>query len=101
MARRLEAYGSILAASPTRRNCNLDFSTANLNVAAAGAVLGWTSPVLPLLEKDGGPLGSPITSEQSSWIGSLVTIGAIAGSFVSGYLGERYIQVVIREQFAT
>jgi len=59
-------------------------------------VLGWTSPALPFLEKDGGPLGSPINSEQSSWIGSLVPLGAIIGSFISGYIGERYIQVAIR-----
>ncbi|EZA57783.1 Facilitated trehalose transporter Tret1 [Ooceraea biroi] len=43
-----------------------------------------------MLEKDGGPLGSPISSEQSSWIGSLVALGAIIGSFISGYLGERW-----------
>lgn len=52
-------------------------------------MLGWTSPILPYLEEDGGPLEKPITKDQSSWIGSLVAIGAIFGSFVAGYLGER------------
>ncbi|RLU25240.1 hypothetical protein DMN91_003333 [Ooceraea biroi] len=65
-------------------------AAGNLSVVATGAMLGWTSPILPMLEKDGGPLGSPISSEQSSWIGSLVALGAIIGSFISGYLGERW-----------
>lgn len=63
---------------------------ASLAVLATGAAVGWTSPILPQLEKNGGPLGSPISSDQSSWIGSLVAIGAICGSFVAGYLGEKF-----------
>lgn len=62
----------------------------NLCIVATGAMLGWTSPILPKLEKDGGPLGSPISSDESSWIGSLVALGTIPGSFAAGYLGERY-----------
>ncbi|EFN60596.1 Solute carrier family 2, facilitated glucose transporter member 8 [Camponotus floridanus] len=53
-------------------------------------MLAWTSPVLPNLEQDGGPLGSKITSEQSSWIASLMALGTIPGSFIAGYLGERW-----------
>jgi len=66
------------------------YITASLSVVATGAMMGWTSPVLPYLEKDGGPLESPISSEQSSWIGSLMALSAIFGSFVAGYLGEKY-----------
>lgn len=68
----------------------IDTITGNICIVATGAMLAWTSPVLPSLEKDGGPLGEKITSEQSSWIGSLVALGTIPGSFVAGYLGERY-----------
>ncbi|XP_018396374.1 PREDICTED: solute carrier family 2, facilitated glucose transporter member 8-like [Cyphomyrmex costatus] len=64
-------------------------AAGNLSVLATGVTMGWTSPVLPLLEKNGGPLGSKITSEQSSWIGSLMALSPIVGSFVAGYLGER------------
>ncbi|XP_024885552.1 facilitated trehalose transporter Tret1-like [Temnothorax curvispinosus] len=63
---------------------------ASLSVVAAGAAGAWTSPVLPQLLKDGGPLGSPISSEQSSWIGSLASIGAIFGTSVAGYLADRW-----------
>ncbi|XP_011869616.1 PREDICTED: solute carrier family 2, facilitated glucose transporter member 8-like [Vollenhovia emeryi] len=65
-------------------------AAANLSVLATGAAIGWTSPILPVLENDGGPLGSRISRDQSSWIGSLVAVGALVGSFVSGYLGERW-----------
>ncbi|XP_018312785.1 solute carrier family 2, facilitated glucose transporter member 8 isoform X2 [Mycetomoellerius zeteki] len=64
-------------------------AAASLSVVATGATMGWTSPVLPNLEKDGGPLESRISSEQSSWIGSLMALSPIVGSFVAGYLGER------------
>lgn len=65
-------------------------AAGNICIVATGAMLAWTSPVLPNLEKDGGPLGSKITSEQSSWIASLMALGTIPGSFVAGYLGERW-----------
>ncbi|XP_012234489.1 solute carrier family 2, facilitated glucose transporter member 8 [Linepithema humile] len=65
-------------------------AAANLSILATGAMLGWTSPMLPLLESTGGPLESPISSEQSSWIGSLVPLGTIGGSFIGGFLGERW-----------
>ncbi|XP_024885505.1 facilitated trehalose transporter Tret1-2 homolog [Temnothorax curvispinosus] len=62
----------------------------SLSVLATGAAIGWTSPILPKLEDDGGPLGSRISAEQSSWIGSLVALGAIFGSFVAGSIGEKW-----------
>lgn len=67
----------------------IDMITANICIVATGAMLAWTSPILPKLEEDGGPLGEKITSEESSWIGSLAPLGTIPGSFVAGYLGER------------
>lgn len=59
-------------------------------------MLGWTSSVIPLLkDKEAvnngyNPLGRIIDNEEDSWISSLVSIGAIIGSFVAGYLAERY-----------
>lgn len=63
----------------------------NMCIAAGGAMLGWTSPVFPILEKDGGPLAGPISKNQTSWIGSLVSVGAFIGCFIAGYLSERYV----------
>lgn len=59
-------------------------------------MLGWTSSVIPLLKDEEAvnngynPLGRIIDNEEDSWISSLVSIGAIIGSFVAGYLAERY-----------
>lgn len=68
--------------------------TANLCILAAGAMLGWTSPVTVELEKYpvslNNPIGAPITEVESSWIGSLLTIGAICGSFIAGWMSEKY-----------
>ncbi|XP_014203271.1 facilitated trehalose transporter Tret1-like [Copidosoma floridanum] len=72
----------------------LAVSAANLNTIACGAVLGWTSPVLPKLQENNpvspdNPLGRPITKEEGSWIGSLAPLGIMLGSLVSAYLAER------------
>lgn len=65
----------------------------NLCIVAAGAMLSWTSPVLPYMKSDpvdeDNPVGRPITETEASWIGSLVPLGAVFGSFFAGYVTER------------
>ncbi|XP_058797919.1 facilitated trehalose transporter Tret1-2 homolog [Phymastichus coffea] len=72
-------------------------TAANLCILASGAMMGWTSPVLSYMSKNStepvdpeNPLGYNITSEENSWVGSIMTIGAVVGSLISGYLGERF-----------
>lgn len=57
-----------------------------------GAVLAWTSPVLPQLEGTSTIFTAPfqITSEEGSWIGSLFGIGGISAPFISGLLAKRF-----------
>lgn len=57
-----------------------------------GAVLGWTSPVLPQLENTSTIFTAPfqITSEEGSWIGSLFGFGGISAPFVSGLLAKKF-----------
>ncbi|XP_050535056.1 uncharacterized protein LOC126902078 [Daktulosphaira vitifoliae] len=50
---------------------------------AVGTVLAWTSPVLPILESENSPKFT-ITTEEGSWVGSLIAIGAIIGSIPAG-----------------
>lgn len=46
---------------------------------SVGICMGWTSPVLPKLKGDDSPLNEPITPDEESWIGSLITVGAAIG----------------------
>ncbi|XP_043462717.1 facilitated trehalose transporter Tret1-2 homolog [Leptopilina heterotoma] len=69
-------------------------TTGNLCIVATGAMLGWTSPILPRLQEDNplnpdNPLNYPVSKEEASWIGSLVPMGAIFGCFAAGILVEK------------
>lgn len=63
----------------------------NLASMATGTTLGWTSPVGSKLEdpelKD-SPFSFKISSEESSWIGSLVALGALIAPFIAGPLAD-------------
>ncbi|GJQ75921.1 hypothetical protein Trydic_g17981 [Trypoxylus dichotomus] len=66
---------------------------ANISIFSAGMMESWTSPVLPKLLNhnftDENPLGRPITNDEESWIGSLISIGAIVGPFISAFLADQ------------
>ncbi|KAK0086477.1 hypothetical protein PV325_003136 [Microctonus aethiopoides] len=66
----------------------------NMCVMAGGAMLGWSSPIISKLKEDpindDNPLGRTIDDTEASWIGSLTPVGALIGSFMAGYLAERW-----------
>ncbi|XP_022900708.1 facilitated trehalose transporter Tret1-like [Onthophagus taurus] len=62
---------------------------ANLASFTCGIALGWTSPVLPQLSGNFTVLPEPLTTDQSSWIGSLLPVGASLGPFLAGYLADK------------
>ncbi|KAG5881448.1 hypothetical protein JTB14_037666 [Gonioctena quinquepunctata] len=69
-------FGSVLAGS--------------ILMFVGGTALTWSSPVLPKLQSTSDtPFVYPISAEQSSWISSLVTLGAAIGSFIFGYLADK------------
>lgn len=52
-----------------------------------GTINGWLSPVLPLLLSEKTPLiGGPLTNDQLSWIGSIVSVGGMIGPVIYGIL---------------
>lgn len=54
----------------------------NLSSMAVGTTLGWTAPVNPKLNDKlltDTPLSAVPTEDESSWIGSLVALGAVIG----------------------
>lgn len=60
--------------------------TACISLMACGVHLGWTSPSLPHLYANPE---IPVTQAQGSWIASLYTLGAIAGSVLSPLCVDR------------
>lgn len=63
--------------------------TANILSLGVGASISWTSPYLSVLKGDKSPLDQAITSDDASWIGSLLAIGALTGSFFYGWMSEK------------
>ncbi|KAL4143719.1 hypothetical protein QTP88_006014 [Uroleucon formosanum] len=68
-------------------NLYLAACTVNMGALAAGCALTWSSPTLVKLEN--GETGMKITSDESSWVGSLVTLGAAIGPILAGALLDR------------
>jgi len=60
---------------------------ANMGALAAGCALTWSSPTLVKLLD--GDTGMKITKDESSWVGSLVTLGAAIGPILAGVVLDR------------
>lgn len=60
---------------------------------ASGIACTWSSPVLAILTDEDklpdNPFGTVITSEQESWIGSLLALGAVLGPLPCGLLADK------------
>ncbi|XP_017891609.2 facilitated trehalose transporter Tret1-like [Ceratina calcarata] len=58
--------------------------TATLSAAISGTHIGWTSPILPKLKSPDSHL--VITSDDASWIASLVLLGSVPGNILAGFI---------------
>lgn len=56
--------------------------TVCLGSFAFGTTIGWPSPAMPNLNAYRNPFH--VSDEQNSWVGSIVTLGALAGGLVGG-----------------
>lgn len=68
------------------------FIAGNLLILSCEIGVTWTSPVLPKLssnDTEDNPLGRPITSDEESWLGSLLPLGAAIGSLPFGILADK------------
>ena len=58
---------------------------ACLGPFSAGLTLGYSSPAIPPLQEE-----QILTTDQTTWFASLVTIGGLIGGPIAGVLGERF-----------
>lgn len=64
---------------------------ANLLCLSYGLATGWTSAAIPLLKSSDSPLKSgPISNEEASLIGSVLTIGGAFGTLIFGYTATTF-----------
>ncbi|XP_039437016.1 facilitated trehalose transporter Tret1-like [Culex pipiens pallens] len=56
---------------------------ANLIAAGYGITVGWTAPIIPLLQSPDSPLpAGPISTAEASWIGSVMGFGGVTGTLL-------------------
>lgn len=64
-----------------------------MNIAAfsSGTVVGWSSPMLPVLQSADSPLdGGPISNEMGSWLGSLMCLGGLVATPLYLFISDHY-----------
>lgn len=60
---------------------------ANFIMIGFGCATGWVSMATPWLKSADTPLKTgPLSPEDLSWIGAIVSIGAIGGNFFCGFI---------------
>ncbi|KAL1432274.1 hypothetical protein MTO96_013594 [Rhipicephalus appendiculatus] len=61
-------------------------ASAWLGSVAMGTNLGYSSPAIPSLQSNFSEGGLEINENEESWFGSLMTLGALTGGLVAGFL---------------
>lgn len=61
-------------------------ASAWLGSIGMGTNLGYSSPAIPSLKQNITDGGLNVTEDEESWFGSLMTVGALTGGLVAGYL---------------
>lgn len=69
--------------------CYLTSFSVNLLALSHGLGLGWSSPAVQYFASEKSHLeDKPASPGDLSWIGSSVTLGALIGTFIAGYLAD-------------
>ncbi|XP_034485937.1 facilitated trehalose transporter Tret1-2 homolog [Drosophila innubila] len=63
--------------------------TVHIMTLTHGVGVGWLAPSLPLLGSEETPLGTSISIDEASWVGSLIGLGALTGNIIFGLLLDR------------
>lgn len=69
------------------------FVTVDLLAITGDVTLSWTSPIYPKLYSNDStinPIGRPITENEDTWIGSLLTLAACIGPIIFSIIAETF-----------
>lgn len=71
---------------------NQFFMAAMVTVPALsfGMLMGWQSPMTPILQSPDGPAPEPITDETISWMAAITFLPPIFCGFLAGHLADRW-----------
>ncbi|XP_018329736.1 facilitated trehalose transporter Tret1-like isoform X1 [Agrilus planipennis] len=73
---------------PLRRILRQFLATVCIGSVSLGASISWTSPVLPQLESVNSTVR--VTTEEASWVGSTLALGALISAIPAGYVADRF-----------
>lgn len=59
-------------------------------VANFGMLMGWLSPVTPILQSPDGPAPEPISDEIISWMGAVSFLPLVLFSVFTGTMADRW-----------
>uniref|UniRef100_A0A182QQ42 Major facilitator superfamily (MFS) profile domain-containing protein n=1 Tax=Anopheles farauti TaxID=69004 RepID=A0A182QQ42_9DIPT len=93
VSRELRYEGALRSKCSLPRGDNRASVRLNLLGVSYGTISGWSSAALPTLQEphDESPLRAygPISQPQASWIGGMLCVGGVLGTFVGGAIVER------------
>ncbi|XP_072948104.1 facilitated trehalose transporter Tret1-like [Epargyreus clarus] len=62
----------------------------NMTLFTYGLDVGWTSPMVKVLQSEQSPAGEPLSDITVSWIASIVCLAAVFAVFIYSYIAERF-----------
>ncbi|GFG38197.1 hypothetical protein Cfor_03802, partial [Coptotermes formosanus] len=76
----------------------------NIAAFSSGSVVGWSSPMLPLLQSDESPIsGGPISNDVGSWLGSLMCLGGLLATpmylLISDHFSRKFTGYLVAVPF--
>lgn len=75
---------------PRIKSVYVSAAPASLLMFMAGTSCCWSSPEIPkLLNATSNPFQRVVTEDEISWISSLLTLGAVTGPFLFGFLADK------------
>lgn len=62
----------------------------NILAVSVGASIGWVSPSITFLQSQQTTLDRTLNSDELSWLGGFLPLGAFIGTFLFAWLSEKF-----------